>query len=451
VNNSDGMTARNTLRWVLGAAFLLAAAIYLLPAPPDEARHPGRIQVVFWHGFAGEWQPIYEGMVQRFNASQTKYEVIPVSVPDADLPTKFLLSASGGATPDIFLDWDPVLGLYADKGLIQPFDDIMSPAEKAEFMRRTYPIIKRNSIYRGKIMALIDGLDLYAMYYRADDLKEIGVDEKNLPKTLEEVVALGKKLDRYDSQKRLQRIGYLPVGMVNMAPAFGGKFNRDGRIVVDTPENLAAMKFIGQANAAYGFDAVTRFRSSLQADVGPTMSLIAGNYSIMFDGEWRVKQVAQYKPDLRYWLTPMPPPINGKANASITMPNYLMIPTAAKEPKGAWEFAKFCVGFLHPEDGGRNMGEMGWLPDDPIIATSKSYLAYLRKYPKYKVFVDLMTSPNLEIPPRGPLQAFATEEIVKAEDAVVRGDATAEQALRRVEQALADERKRLRDLGETVQ
>ena len=444
-------SALDKLKAALGAILVVVVAAYLLPPPPPELHRKNRIPVIFWHAFSGEWFPIYDGMIQRFNESQDKFEVIGVVVPGEELTTKFLLSASGGATPDIILNWDPVLGMWSDKGLISPLDDIMSPAEKQEFLRRTYPIVKRNSMYRGKIMALVDGLDMFAVYYRAEDLKDVGVDEKHLPATLEDLVALGRKLDKRDGQGHLRRIGFLPKGIINLAPTFGGKFNDNGHIVADTPGDLAAMSFIGDANHFYSFDAVDRFTQSLAADAGPNMPLIAGNFSIMFDGEWRVKQVAQYQPDLPYYLAPMPPPKGGKPNASMSAPNYLMIPTAAKEKQGAWEFAKFCVGFLHPEDGGRNMGEMGWLPDDPEIAKAKSYLAYLRKYPKYKVFVDLMASPNLEIEPQGPLQGFATDQINKAEDAVSRGESTPEAALQKVMQQLSDEKKRLRDLGEPAE
>jgi multiple sugar transport system substrate-binding protein len=387
-------------------------------------------------------------MMARFNASQDKYEVISVSVPPENLTMKFLLSASGGATPDVILDWDSVLGMWSDKGLIRPLEEIMTPAEKKEYLRRTYTIVKRHSIYHGKIMALVDGLDLAAVYYRLDDLKEVGVDENHLPKTLEELVALGKKLDRRDTKGHLRRMGFLPRGFASWVPVFGGHFNEDNQIVVNSPRNLAAMTFLGKASKEYGFDAVTRFSSTLAADTGPTIPLIAGNYSIMFDGEWRIKQVAQYAPKLRYTLAPMPPPKGGKPNACITGPNLLMIPTAAKDPQGAWEFAKFCTGFLHPEDGGRNMGDMGWLPEDPYIAASKSYQDYMRKFPKYKVFVDLMKSPNLEIPPEGPLQGFTVDEFGKAEDAVLRGTMSPEQGIHQIEQHLADEQQRRRDLGE---
>jgi multiple sugar transport system substrate-binding protein len=297
-------------------------------------------------------------------------------------------------------------------------------------------------------MALVDGLDLAAVYYRADHLKEVGIDGNHLPKTLEELVDLGKKLDKFDSSHHLTRVGYLPKGFTGYVAAFKGKFNENGHIVIDTPENLRAMKFLEENNKRLGFDEVTRFTSSLAADAGPTIPLIEGNFSIMFDGEWRVKQVAQYAPDLPYYLAPLPPPKDGNANACMSSPNYLMIPTAAKDPQGAWEFAKFCVGFLHPEDGGRNMGDMGWLPDDPEIAAAKSYQAYLKKYPPYRVFVDLMTSPNLEIPPRGPMQGYVMDQFSKAEDGVLRGSQTSEDALKTVQSNYVAELARLKRLGD---
>jgi multiple sugar transport system substrate-binding protein len=434
---------------VSGAILALVVAVWLFtPTSIGERKYPNRIRVTLWHAFGGEWQPIYEGMVERFNRSQTRYEVVPVSIPDDALTMKFLLSAAGGETPDILLDWEAVLGMWTAKGLIRPYDELMTPAERRQFLAQTYPIVKRNAMVDGKIMAMIDGLDFWAVYYRLDHLKEIGLDKDHLPKTLEELVAVGKKLDRYDAQHRLRRVGFLPQGVIGFAPSFGGAFNVHGHIVVNSPQIVRAMTFLGDNARRLGYENITRFTSSLQADAGPNMPLIAGNYSIMFDGEWRVKQVAQYKPDLPYVVAPLPPPAGGKPNACNTAPNYLMIPTSAKQPQGAWEFAKFCVGFQHPEAGGLHMGEMGWIPDDPEIAHSKSYQAYLRKYPQYKVFVDLMSSPNLGMFPQGPLEKFVNDELAKADEAVARGTQTPTEALNLVDLHLRMERARLRKLGE---
>jgi multiple sugar transport system substrate-binding protein len=435
----------------LALVVIFVSAWIVAPDAKVKDKYPGRIKVTFWHAFGGEWQPIYEGMVDRFNKSQSKYEVVPVSIPDDALSMKFLLSAAGGDTPDILLNWDPILGMWTAKGLIRSFDDLMTPEERRQYLAEAYPIIKRNSMVNGKIMAMIDGLDFFAVYYRLDHLKEIGLDKDHLPRSLEELVEVGKKLDRFDADGHLRRVGFLPQGIIGFSPSFGGTFNRDGHIVVNIPENLRAMRFLSDQAKRLGHDNITRFTSSLQADAGPNMPLIAGNYSIMFDGEWRVKQVAQYKPDLPYIVSPLPPPSGGMPNACNTAPNYLVIPTAAKQPQGAWEFAKFCIGFQHPEAGGQHMGEMGWSPEFPDVAASKSYQAYLKKYPQYRVFVDLLKSQNLGMYPQGPLQKFVDDELGKADEAVQRGSETPEQSLQLVETHLAAEKSRLKKLGEPVE
>gem|GEM_PF-2096633 len=435
------------LRWGLGGLLALAFAVFLAPPPPTERKFSNREPVIFWHSFAGEWQPIYQGMIDRFNQSQDKYEVVGISIPDDTSSMKFLLSASGGSTPDVMLSWDSILGTWSDMGLIQPYDNLMPPAEKQQWLNQTYPVIKRHSMYNGKIMAMIDGLDSAAVYYRLNDLKEVGVDKDHLPQTLDDLVELGHKLDRYDKDHHVRRMGFMPKGLTAFAPSFGGKFNDNGHIVIDTPANLRAMAFVSEAVKRYGYDDYTKFTASLAADAGPSMPLIAGNFSIMLDGEWRVKQVEQYSPGLPYVVAPIPPPKGGKPNASYSSPNYLVIPTAAKNPQGAYEFAKFCVGFQHPEEGGLHMGEMGWVPDDPFIANSKSYQAYLKKYPQYKTFVDLVASPNLEIPPQGPLQAFVIDQIAKVEDSAVRGTITPKAALEEAEKQLALEIARRKLLG----
>ncbi len=96
------------------------------------------------------------------------------------------------------------------------------------------------------------------------------------------------------------------------------------------------------------------------------------------------------------------------------------------------------------------MGEMGWIPDDPSVARSKSYQAYLKKYPQYKVFVGLMTSPNLGIFPQGPLEKFVMDEIGKADEAVNRGAQSPAAAMALVQQHLNEERRRRQQLGEPV-
>ncbi len=179
------------------------------PAPPGQ-HYPNREKVIFWHMWTGEWQPVVEGIVKRFNESQTQYEVVPLVVPPEGALQKFLLSASGGKAPDLVSQWNPVEGTWTDRGLVRPLEEIMTPDEAARYRSEAYPVMRAHATYKGKLMAMIAGVDVSAVYYRLDQLKEVGVDKDHLPQTLEDLVALGEKMDRRDKDGNLTRIGFLP-------------------------------------------------------------------------------------------------------------------------------------------------------------------------------------------------------------------------------------------------
>ncbi|RYG19676.1 extracellular solute-binding protein [bacterium] len=439
-----------TGRW-LKKAFLigvtLAAVVVLAPAPPPTQHFPDRQRVVFWHMWGNEYQPIVERIAKRFNESQAKYEVVPMYVPADGSMTKFLLSASGGKAPDLVSQWNPVLGTWTDRGLITPLEEVMTPEEEARYRREAYPIMQSHATYKGKLMAMIAGVDVTAVFYRLDHLREVGVDKEHLPKTLEELMALAQRLDRKDARGRLRRVGFLPSSWKTLVPCFGGSFGTSERMKFDTPENRRAAEFVVGNQKRLGFENVSRFVASQAADTGMTQPLIAGNFSMLLDGQWRVGQTAKFAPDLDYAVGPVPPPKGGKPSASMTDPNYLMIPRASSCPKGAWAFMKYWIGMDDAESGGRNVADMDWLPYCDRVAGANVYQAYLRKYPRFRTFVDLVASPNLQKFPVTSLQSFVTTEVDKAVEATGRGTISPEKALAGLEATVADEKARQRRLG----
>ncbi|MBS1707697.1 MAG: extracellular solute-binding protein, partial [Armatimonadetes bacterium] len=170
-----------------------------------------------------------------------------------------------------------------------------------------------------------------------------------------------------------------------------------------------------------GFDKVQRFMSSQAADAGATAPLLAGNTTMMLDGQWRVKQAKDFGPQVRYAVLPMPAPKGCKGPASITSANYLLIPKAGKCPKGAWEFIKYWIGFDDHETGAKNMAEMGWLPYGADVVETATYQKFLREYPQYATFVKLMYSPYLVTQPVGPYQAYVVNQLTKVDESVSRG------------------------------
>ena len=107
-------------RWVAFVAGLLLF-LWLFAMSPRETqeaslrKYPHRIPVRFWHMWSAEWKVVVDRIVDRYNRSQDKYEVIALSVPGG-ADTKFLLGAMGGDPPDVMAQWNPVIPTWAEGG-----------------------------------------------------------------------------------------------------------------------------------------------------------------------------------------------------------------------------------------------------------------------------------------------------------------------------------------------
>ena len=431
---------------LLASAFLLAWLFAPRPAPAVE-KH--RIPVHLWHMWSGEWQPVINHVASEFNASQDTYEVIPLQIPWGDSDAKFLLSVAGGSPPDVMVQWTQAISTWSQAGVLQPLDTLMTPEEKRHFLNDCYPAVRNNGWYKGHLYGLTAGFDVYACYWRPDQFRAAGLDPDHFPETLEDLVAVGRKLDQQDAAGRLTRLGFLPSGLAQYAPAFGGGFYdpKTGQPLLDTPQNRRALSYIVSTNKHVGLDRVMRFNSGLKSSDGGNWPFIGGQIAITLDGEWRVRQLEQYAPNLDYRISPLPPPAGGKKRASWSVADFLTIPAGAKEKRGAWEFIKFWSGLDHPERAAEFQTWFGWLPTSPQMAASPTYQAYLKRFPQYRTFVDLAASDNIETIPPVPYQLFLMDHITTTDDLAGRGTLTPDQALRRLEHDVHAEQTQRKELG----
>jgi multiple sugar transport system substrate-binding protein len=74
----------------------------------------------------------------------------------------------------------------------------------------------------------------------------------------------------------------------------------------------------------------------------------------------------------------------------------------------------------------------GWLPITPDVANAPLYQEYCRKYPQFRTFVEIMSSPNVQVSPPVPVQAFMMQRLGTAEDSALRESLTPRQALERL-------------------
>ena len=317
--------------------------------------------------WTAEWKTVVDRIVTRFNESQDKYEVIALSVPSTSADAKFLLAVVGGDPPDLMAQWNPIIPTWAQSGMLRPLDDLMTPAERERFFREAYPIAKKIGVYQDRLYGMAIGVNVFALYYRPEQLREAGLDPDHFPESLETLVEWGAKLDRFDSQGNLTRLGFLPSWFKMYAPVFGGGFYdwQKQQLTLATPENLRCLSYLMGARQRLGVEVVTRFDSAQNAGFGMEWPFLSGTFSITLDGQWRVEQLAKYAPNLDYRVAPIPPPQGGRRFAGWSSGNFMVVPTSARHAEGAWEFIKFWSGFSDPESAAEFHTWGGWLPAFP--------------------------------------------------------------------------------------
>jgi multiple sugar transport system substrate-binding protein len=437
--------------WIISLLALLALLVLCALPQPTARKYPHRIPVRFWHMWTAEWEVTIDRIAERFNESQDKYEVIPLCVPGGSTAdSKFLLAVAGGDPPDVMAQWDQVLPKWADSHMLMPLDKFMTPAEWQAFQRTAYPSVLKIGTYQHHLYGMSCGMNVFALYYRVDQLRAAGLDPHHLPQTLEELLAWGDKLNRFDKQGNLVRMGFMPQGFASYAPIFSGGFYdwHTNKLVIDTPQNLRALQFLVDSRKQLGFNNVLRFQSGLTTGVGNAdWPFITGSYSITVDGAWRVEQLAKYAPEISYLTAPVPPPAGGQRNAGWVYGNYLIIPQGARHAEGAWEFIKFWAGLEHPERAAEFYTWGGWLPISPAVSNSPIYRAYVRQHPQFQTFIDLMASKTSQPTPPVPYQDYLVDRIGQAEDSAVRGTLTPAAALRKLDHEIAQEQARRKEFG----
>src|SRR5688572_4183215 len=135
-------------RAILGLLTLLCVVSCAQNGPVPESRAGSeRAQVRFWHMWTAEWKVVVDRIVERFNQSQDRYEVVALSVPPTGAESKFLLAVVGGDPPDVMAQWQNVIPTWADSSLIVPLDDLMSARDAEIFARDAYPVVKKIGSY----------------------------------------------------------------------------------------------------------------------------------------------------------------------------------------------------------------------------------------------------------------------------------------------------------------
>lgn len=329
------------------AIFGVVAIAILTAATGERVVHredrTDRVTVIYWEKWTGSEAEAMRKVVDDFNRSQDRIQVRYLST--SGIESKTMLATAGSNPPD-------VAGLYLDQ-VVQFSDaraltDLTDLAQESGIQQKDYIQGYWNSLsVRGHLYALPSTPASIALHVRFDDMPPDANSAEKFPRTIGAFDALMDRVSAKNPDGSLRRAGFLPgsPGWWHWAWAdfFGGRIFKDGRLYVDSPENLRAFKWLASYTSRYGSREVQSFQSGFGGFSSPQDPFLSGKTATELNGTWKANYVNVYKPGLRWFAVPFPRPDDRPdlANRTILNQDVFVIPRGAKHTKEAFEFIRF--------------------------------------------------------------------------------------------------------------
>ena len=338
-----------------------------------------RVTVTFWESFTGVYQQSMNKMVDEFNHSQDKYQVVCTSQSGyTGLNQKIMAAAKAHSLPTIAQATYPTVPDYAKNGWLVPLNDRLNQ-DKA-LVNDLYPAFLKNTKYQGKYYSVPFSESLDILYYNKTLMDKYGLQKPNSWEDLQKdaqilkdkhanvaLLQLDKSFDQ-EYQSMLQELG------TNMVSPNSLKVNIDS-----TNSKTAANFFMKMIN---DHSAVTATNTYGDDD------WLRGSAVFYTNTSAGLNHLQQNAPTSFKWGTLPFPSYRDKRASILAGSNLVMFKSASQEQQdGAWAFIKFLMS--KPQT--IKWAEMtGYLPLRKSATESKEYQHYLQTHPAYKAVADTL-------------------------------------------------------------
>jgi multiple sugar transport system substrate-binding protein len=410
--------------WI--AAALVAAAASLVaacggPAATSSSSSSGGVVDITWQTmWSGNTLTLLSQMVDKFNATHPDIHVTESNVPSATGDAKLLSEIAAGDPPDVFTEWNPVLGEYAADGSIDSMSKYLTGSYSG-LESWLYPIALQGGEYNGSLYALPMGMNSWALYYNKSMLKAAGISSP--PTTLAELYADQAKEWKISGGK-LEQIGFYPSysqGMEYFDSFFGAVncFDSSGKYdLASCPGAEAEAKFLASYDSYPYADVAAMATAYGGVAGGDDDSFVAGKEGFTMDGPWEGAQnipVTNTAMENNFGVVAFPGTVGGPS--TFGQGNYNIIPKGSAHPQQAFEFIAWLAGYNNETFMTSLYPKGGWMPTSPTAVSTPAFQAWMKADPWLDVFVQQMSSPLSETPKLTPTESeYFTAEATASEE-----------------------------------
>lgn len=298
----------------------------------------------FWGG--GPRRETIEAIIEDYNNSQDEVQVTHVYQPWGDIWTKSLAAVTAGNPPNIVVQDINTVRQRADAQQATNIQEYIDQ-EDEDMSSRFYPQLWDTVIYEDEAYGLPFNTDTQVLFYNKDLLEEAGLDPETPPATWAELEEYARQLDQPNGDN-WDRYGFYPLWNLGAdvwaLNADGGTswFDEDGNVAINTPEKVAALEWILEAQDHYGADNINAHQAEFGSGVSdPFLSeLIAiRGQNINYYNELRENA----PDDFNFGVAPLPEYEEGSGHWSWGGGFVLEIPYGAEHPEESYEFMEYLT------------------------------------------------------------------------------------------------------------
>ena len=445
--------SRRSLLAVAAATGTALAAQSLLPGASQAARSEAPVNITYWYPWGGDSKTYEENRAKTFNATHTDIHATGLFVPPhAGVDNGKLLSAiASGNVPDLVVcdisSAGAVMGYQGGLVDLTPYLKNLGWS-KSQMLPAIVPLMQYagGDAGSGKIWALPETGNLYYLYINRTLFRKAGLNPDRPPWNIAELDAMAEKLTVNGSNGKFKTVGFVPwayegggasSGSYTWPWVYGANFTKvvNGKVMLTLtdPATIRALEWEATYAKKYGADKLQVVASGTLNPFTPNDLFITGEIAMMVAGSWHTEALRTYNPKLDYSVHPIPFPPGGRPNATVFAANVYMVPQGSKHPLEAVKFAMWAgngSAVIGNENVWRTFAGYRQAPNGPKNIWQQHNDA------AYKVTELLSASPNATNGVLLPISAQLANDLWAAEQKVIYGQATAEQALTEVQNRL---------------
>ncbi len=400
---------------LLGLAALVVLAGGLRFFLSGGAAATGKTRIAFWNGFTGPDGIVMLKIIENFNRQNPDVEVVMQRIPWATYYNKLTVAGSDGRGPEIFVVHADALARIRRAGFVEDVTDFYEGGlPKSDFDKSVIEQVD----FDGRSFAVPLDIHPQGLYLNKQMLRDAGfVDaqgEPKAPKTREEFMDLMKRTTKEaGGSLKEKQWGFALTGwgpnFRSLVPQFGGGYvDQDGNPTLNRSENVKAMQFLGDLTAE-------KLVPPPDNGLG-WFGFRTKRAAMVWDGVFMLGDLIRLN-DLEYMGAPLPA-IGGK-DGTLANSHLLCLKKnlSAKKREGAARFVSYL------SDHSLEWAAAGQVPCRKSVRDNPEFI----KMQVQSAFAEQI--PTMLYPPRTPVIFEFMLEVDRATEKVLRGQATAKEAL----------------------